>query len=122
MSYLDYTEQNRKEGIIYQQLSSGKYKDTGDPDKKLTGEERELLMRDVEKMHRIFIEMVAEYRGLAIETVERLADGSTMLGEEALLAGLIDEIGDIEDVKDYLRTQLDIEPFICTFSAYEIVE
>jgi protease-4 len=122
MSYLDYTEQNKKEGIIYQQLSSGRYKDAGHPDKVLTEEERELFMRDIIKMHRIFIEMVAENRGLANETVEKLADGSTMLGEDALQAGLIDEIGDMEDVKKYLFSELDIEPVMCTFSPYEYVE
>jgi protease-4 len=31
MSYLDYSQQNKQEGIIYQQLSLGKFKDTGDP-------------------------------------------------------------------------------------------
>jgi protease-4 len=122
MSYLEYTEQNKKEGVVYRQLSSGKYKDAGDPDKELTEEERELLMRDVKKMHRIFIEMIAENRKLDTNTVERLADGSTMLGEDALQAGLIDEIGNIEDVKDYLRTRLDAAPVICTFIGYEIVE
>jgi len=115
MSYLDYTEKNKKEGIQYQQLSTGKYKDTGDPDKELTQEESDLLMRDINKAHRIFIQLVAENRGLEIEAVEKLADGSTMLGEDAKEAGLIDEIGDIEDVKQYLRDELGIEPVLCVY-------
>jgi len=41
MSYLDYSEQNKDQGIIYQQLSSGKFKDSGDPDKELTEEEED---------------------------------------------------------------------------------
>lgn len=40
MSYLDYTDQNRKEGLRYNSLSVGKYKDYGDPDKPLTAEEK----------------------------------------------------------------------------------
>ena len=115
MSYLDYTEKNKEEGIIYQQLSAGKFKDTGDPDKQLTEEERELLMRDINKSYRIFIELVAENRGLEIEMVEKLADGSTMLGEDAMEAGLIDEIGDIEDAKQYLRDAVGVEPVLCVF-------
>lgn len=114
-SYLDYTQKHEKEGILYQQLSSGKFKDTGDPDKELTDEERELLMRDINKLHNIFVEMVAENRGLGIETVEKLADGSTVTGQDAKEAGLIDEIGDIEDVKQYLRDTLDIEPILCDY-------
>jgi len=115
LSYLDNTKKNEKEGITYQELSAGRFKDTGDPDKVLTEEERELLMRDVNIVHRIFIEMVAEYRGLGIETVEELADGSTMMGDDAKAAGLIDEIGDIEDVKQYLREEFDIEPVLYVY-------
>ncbi len=109
ISYLDYSKQNEKEGIAYQQLSSGKFKDTGDPDKELTEEERELIMRDINKSHRMFVEIVAENRNLDIESVNKLADGSTMLGIDAKDAGLIDEIGDIEDVKEYLSNKLDID-------------
>ncbi len=112
-SYLDYSKQNEKEGLTYQQLSSGKYKDIGDIDKELTDEERELIMRDVNKVHKIFVEMVAENRALDFEYVDKLADGSTMLGIDAKEVGLIDEIGDLEDVKEYLSNKLDIEPIIC---------
>ena len=72
-------------------------------------------MRDVNIVHQIFIEMVAEHRGLEIEVVEELADGSTMLGNDAKKAGLIDEIGDIEDVKQYLRDEFDIEPVLYVY-------
>ena len=112
MSYLDYSKQSEKEGIIYQHLSSGKFKDTGDPDKELTDEEKELLMRDINKVHRMFVELIAENRDLDFEYVSKLADGSTMLGIDAKEVGLIDEIGDLEDVKEYLSNKLDIEPVI----------
>ncbi len=115
MSYLDYSEQNKKEGITFQQLSSGKFKDTGDMDKALTEEERELLMKDIMKLHEIFVEMVAENRNLHIEDVAKLADGSTMMGEDAKEAGLIDEIGGLEDAKQYLREEFSIEPVLCIY-------
>lgn len=115
MSYLDHSQQNKKEGIIYRQLSAGKFKDTGDPDKELTAAEQEFLMRDVKKLHQLFVEMVAENRNLDIKAVEKIADGSTMLGPDAKEAGLIDEIGGIEDVKNYLQTQLGVEPKLCVY-------
>ncbi|MCX6759454.1 MAG: signal peptide peptidase SppA [Candidatus Nealsonbacteria bacterium] len=115
MSYLDYSQQNKQEGIIYQQLSLGKFKDTGDPDKNLTTEEKELLMRDIKILHEAFVRRVAENRGLDIEKVEKLADGSTMLGIAAKENGLIDEIGDINDAKNWLREQFTIEPEICVY-------
>jgi len=115
MSYLDSSQKNIQEGLIYQQLSSGKFKDTGNPDKELTAEEKELLMRDVEILHEAFVKRVAENRKLDIEKVEKLADGSTMLGKAAKENGLIDEIGDIYSAEEWIRKELKIEPEICVY-------
>jgi len=115
MSYLDYSQKNRQEGIIYQQLSSAKFKDTGDPDKELTTEEKELFMRDIKILHEAFVKRVAENRGLDIEKVEKLADGSTMLGKAAKENGLIDEIGNMYNVKEWIKNELKIEPEICVY-------
>ena len=114
-SYLDYSQQNKEEGIIYQQLSSGKFKDTGSPDKELTAEEKELLMRNVRILHEAFVKRIAENRGLDIEKVEELADGSSMLGIMAMENGLVDEIGDIYDAQDWLAGELNIQPEICVY-------
>jgi protease IV len=115
MSYLDYSEKNRKEGIVYQELSSGKFKNTGNPDKNLTKEERELLMRDVIELHDIFVRYVAENRGMEIKEVEKLADGSSMLGERAKEIGLIDGIGDVYSAKRWISKKLNIYPEICVY-------
>ena len=115
MSYLDYSQQNRQDGITYQQLSSGKFKDTGDPDKVLTTEEKELLMRDIKILHEAFVKRVAENRGLDIGQVEKLADGSMMLGMAAKENGLIDEIGNITDAQEWIRSELGIESELCVY-------
>lgn len=113
MSYLDNTQQNLKEGLNYVSLSSGKYKDTGDPNKPLSQEEKNLFMRDVNILHENFIKMVAENRNLDIEKIEKLADGSTMLGEMALQNGLINQIGGMFEVKDYLKEKIGEDVEIC---------
>ncbi|MDD3101783.1 MAG: signal peptide peptidase SppA [Patescibacteria group bacterium] len=113
MSYLDYTQQNQKEGVTYIPLSSGKFKDTGDPDRALSQEEKDLLMRDVNIQYQNFIKSVAENRNLDIKKVAELADGSTMLGEMALQNGLIDQIGGIEEVKEYLKEKIGEDVDIC---------
>ena len=115
MSYLDYSQQNKNDGLIYQQISSGKFKDTGDPDKSLSVEEKELLIRDTKKMHQIFIEYVAQNRNMTVEAVTKLADGSTLLGQDAKDAGLIDEIGDLDAAKSWMSNQLGIEPAVCVY-------
>ena len=113
MSYLDNTAQNQKEGLAYNQLSSGKFKDTGDPNKTLSVEEKALLMRDVNIIHQNFMEAVAENRNLDINKVKAMADGSSMLGEMALQNGLIDKIGGESEVKEYLKEKIGDEVEIC---------
>lgn len=114
-SYLDYSEQNTREGIKYIDLSSGKFKNVGDPDRPLSEEERELLLRDTKILHENFIAAVAENRQMDIEAVRQLADGSTMLGQMALEKGLIDRIGLFHDAVDYLEDLLGEEVDLCWY-------
>jgi signal peptide peptidase SppA len=113
MSYLDNVKKNQKDGLTYNQLSSGKFKDTGDPDKPLTAEETKLFMRDVNILNQNFIKTVAENRNLGTEKVEALADGSSMLGEMALENGLIDQIGGLPEATQYLSHQIGEPAEIC---------
>jgi len=113
MSYLDSSLQNQKEGLTYNQLSAGRFKDAGDPDKKLSAEEIKLFMRDVDIIHQNFIKAVAENRDLDINKVRALADGSSMLGEMALKNGLIDQIGGIDEAKEYLKEKIGADVEIC---------
>ena len=113
ISYLDNSLQNQKEGLTYNQLSAGRFKDAGDPNKKLSAEETKLFMRDVDIMHQNFIKAVAENRNLDINKVRALADGSSMLGEMALKNGLIDQIGGIDEVKEYLKEKIGVDVEIC---------
>lgn len=112
-SYIDNAKKNTQEGLTYNSISTGKYKDVGSLDKPLTADERAL----VEKSNRItlghFIETVAANRGLPAEKVRLLADGSSWLGEEALSLGLIDKLGTYPEVLSELREELGEEPVIC---------
>ena len=112
-SHLNNVVKNQKEGYVYEQLSVGKFKDSGSPDKPLTNEERALFLRDINIIYANFIEAVAKNRNLPLEEVKRLADGSTVLGGSAKALGLIDEIGGIEEVENYLEEIIGEKPEIC---------
>jgi signal peptide peptidase SppA len=113
MSYLQNVRKNEKEGLEYIQLSSGKFKDAGDPDKAITSEERKLFMRDINILHENFIEAVSQNRDIPIEKVKEISDGSSVLGEEALRLGLIDEIGGYNEVRDYIKDKIGEEVIDC---------
>ena len=113
MSYLDATNANEQDGLTFNSLSTGRYKDTGSPDKPLTDDEKALLERDLYITHENFIAAIAENRGLSLEVVSELADGSTMLGKMALNNGLIDTLGGQEEAYGILRDAIGEEPEVC---------
>ena len=107
-SYVDNVERNRREGLNYISLASGKYKDSGDPNKPLTPEERALIERDLKIVHQELVKAVAENRRLSVEEVARLADGSSMPGALALQNKLIDALGDEESARTWFARELDV--------------
>lgn len=113
MSYLQNTEKNKKDGLTFIDLSSGKYKDSGNPDRPLTNEEKQIFMRDVKIAHEYFVNLVAQNRNLDIEKVKALADGSSVMGEQALKNGLIDKIGLFPDVENFLTEKIGAPVTVC---------
>ncbi len=112
-SYLNYAGKNADEGIAYEELSSAPFKDMLNPDKPLTDEERTLIERDLKFLHDDFVGTVALYRELPREHIERLADGSALLGSQALNEGLIDEIGNLTEASLYLSQVIGEPVSIC---------
>lgn len=114
MSYLDEVEKNKKDGLSYNQLSSGKFKDSGSYSKPLSEEEKTLFMRDINIMYENFLKAVSRNRNIEIEKVKELADGSSITGQVALEKGLIDRIGDVYAAKKYLENEvIGEEPMLC---------
>lgn len=105
-SYLDQTKQDEQNGLTFIPLTAGQYKDMGNPDAPLTPEEKALFQRDLNIEMQGFINSVAQNRNLSVASVTAIADGSSMLGQMALQDGLIDKIGNIYDVEDYLKGKI----------------
>lgn len=90
----------------YVQIISGKYKDYGNPNKRIIDEERAILQEDNDIIYHNFINAVAKYRNLSVAKVTALANGTTVMGEKAKRQGLIDEIGSLTEVKKYLKSMV----------------
>ena len=115
LSYLENVGKNQKEGSDYVQLSVGKYKDAGDPDKPLTEEERQLFLRDLKIVHENFIADIATNRDIPVTDVQKIADGSSVLGDQAKQLHLIDDIGGISEVEKYLEEIIGGKPEVCWY-------
>ena len=112
-SYLDDEKENEQNGLTFISLTAGKYKDAGNPDAPLTPEEKALFERDLNIEMQNFISSVAQNRNLSMASVTAIANGSSMLGQMALQDGLIDKIGNIYDVEDYLKGKIGKNVTLC---------
>lgn len=112
-SYLSNVVKNTTDGYTYEQLSAGKYKDSGSADKPLTAEEKVLFMRDVNIVYENFITVISQNRKISIDKVRGYADGATVMGATAKERGLIDEIGGLPEVEQYLEKTTGEKPETC---------
>ncbi|MFH1511496.1 MAG: signal peptide peptidase SppA [Candidatus Woesearchaeota archaeon] len=107
-SYLEFSGLLTDYNVTYQRLVAGKYKDIGTPWKKLTDEERNLIQEQLGDAHEIFIEEVAENRGLSVEVVRRLATGQPIMGYRAKELGLVDSIGGKDEAIRFVEEMYNI--------------
>lgn len=119
MSYVEHSKQNEDEGLTYVQLTTGKYKDAGSPEKPLSEEERALFQKDLDSIHNEFVNLVATYRNKPVDDVKKLADGSAMVGTRAKENGLIDGLGGRSEARASLAHILGKEESEIIFCEYE---
>lgn len=97
MGYTNFEQLLEKIGLVPVVVKSGQYKDIGSPARTMSLEEKQLLQQVTDGIHRQFISDVAEGRGLAIDKVEKVADGRIFTGEAAVNMGLVDRLGNMDD-------------------------
>ena len=99
MQNANLAELYEKLGVDIQVIKSGEFKDTLSSFRSLTEAETELLTELIHDAWDQFVEDVAYARALEREKVEAVADGRILTGRQALEAGLVDAIGDLEEAK-----------------------
>lgn len=77
-------------------FKAGTLKDTGNPAREMTPEEKIYFQGLIDDMHQQFIKAVADGRKLKLEDVKKIADGRVWTGEQALPLKLVDKLGDFE--------------------------
>jgi len=82
-------------------VKSGNFKESGTIFRAMTPEEQQTLQDVVTEVHRQFISDIAKGRGRPQAEIEPWANGMIMTGAKAIEAGLVDEIGDINDAVEW---------------------
>jgi len=86
----------QKVGVRMQTVQSAEHKDIGSPFRPLNEGDRVLLESLVRDVYEQFVAVVAEERRLDPGAVRRVADGRILSGRQALRAGLVDRLGNID--------------------------
>lgn len=102
-SYLEYGGLLERFNITYESLDAGIYKDTMSPYRNLSVEERALLQSKINMIYDAFVRQVAVNRNMSEDQVRKLATGMFYIGEEAKDLGLVDELGEKDNVVSFIE-------------------
>ncbi|MCS6286199.1 MAG: signal peptide peptidase SppA [Nitrospira sp.] len=90
-----------KVGVEATAITSGPRKDMGSPFRVMTPEERGIFQALIDSFYQRFLSVVQDGRpNLQMEQIKKLADGRIYTGDQAKAAGLVDEIGYLEEAID----------------------
>lgn len=97
--HVDISGAEAKEGIRTTEITAGKFKRSASAYGPLTDAGRQTLQDDVDYVYALFIEAVAQNRGVTEEKVQQdMADGRVFRGRQAVAAGLVDGITSLDAI------------------------
>ncbi|NPA16578.1 MAG: signal peptide peptidase SppA [Aquificae bacterium] len=87
----------KKLGIKVENIKSGENKDILYPNHELTPQQKKLLEETILDVYNQFLEDIAKYRPVDIQTLKKYADGRIFTGRQAQKLKLVDKLGNIQD-------------------------
>lgn len=105
----NYAELAEKLGIEFETIKSGPHKDMFGGSRASTDAERAMIQEMVNESYEVFVDVIEQGRGMSEAEVKKVADGRILGGSQAIRAGLVDELGNLEDAIEALRTDHGLE-------------
>lgn len=109
MSFPNYQELMGKVGIQTEVVKSGRFKDIGSSTRTFSEADRTLLQGMIDDVHQQFVEAISAGRKIPIDRLQPFVDGRIFTGRQAKDAGLIDELGTLNDAIKYAATVAGID-------------
>lgn len=95
-----------KVGVEASAITSGPRKDMGSPFRTMTAEEKVIFQSVIDSFYDRFLAVVQEGRpNLSADQIKKLADGRIYSGEQAKAAGLVDDIGYLDEAIELAKKQ-----------------
>lgn len=100
---------NNKLGITTDVAKTGEFSDFMSASRELTETEKNIVQNMVEDGYEVFINRVAEGRGMSRESVLEVASGRVWSGVQAKENGLVDVLGGLDDAIEIAATKAGVE-------------
>jgi signal peptide peptidase SppA len=104
-THVDYSEQDRAMGEKWTEITAGKYKRIASAHKPLSEEGRSYIQDQIDHIYSVFVESVSKARGRSVEQILEAADGRIFLGQQAIDAGLADEMSTLQSIINSLKEE-----------------
>jgi protease-4 len=109
MLRIDATGLMQKIGVQTLEIASGEQKGMGSPFRPVSAEEKKIFQAMIDSLYGRFVSVIVDERKMAPERVRQLADGRIYTSKEAKDAGLIDDIGYLDDAIVQARKLANLE-------------
>lgn len=109
IEFTNIKELLNKIGVKGITIKSGKFKDVGNPTREMTDEEKAYLKNLIMNVYNQFLKDVSLTRKIPLEKLRKIADGRVFTGEEGVKIGLVDRLGNFDDVIDFIKQKLGIK-------------
>ncbi len=109
MEFANIEELFKKIGIKGVVLKSGEHKDIGSPLREMGPGEKKIIQGVIDDVHQQFVQAVSEGRKMNRAKVMEIADGRILTGEQAKQAGLVDQLGNLQDAIDVVSKMVGIQ-------------
>ncbi len=108
IEFTNFEKLFNKIGIDAVFIKSGKFKDTGNPFRPMTEDEKLWISEVVQNIYNQFLNAVSVNRNIPIDSLKEIADGRIFTGEQALKYNLIDKIGNFNDLISIIKAELNL--------------
>jgi protease IV len=94
--FTSYRRLMDKIGIDNTTITSGEYKDVGNPARDMTEQDLVYMQGLIDDIYEQFVLDVSAARALPVDTVRKYADGRVFTGRQAYAIGLVDTLGSLQ--------------------------